>query len=132
MKHQEISGEKGVFSFNPMQAINWLLQNRNALLVFSSITIRNHFPRYKGEDLENDEQLFCLREVRCKPAMTPSQVKTAFENLCHYGFIELLEFNPKYKRPGLKKIRVLNNPFEEDACLQAQEFVNTHGGGGLY
>ena len=104
-----------VFSVNEMQAMGFLIRNKNALIMLANILICKSYQRYNSIHnviLDENECFFTVRHMYAKPVMSESQKKTALKNLVQYGFIEIVEFASTIRIAGLKRIRIIVNPFD--------------------
>lgn len=104
--------------------MNWIFSNRNALVIMSNIIGKKPFKFYQNyhkvvkdgvsKDLPSDECFFCTKDIKTKPSMTESQIKTALKNLVSHGFIEIIDYDCYAKPAGLKRIKIIINPFDKD------------------
>lgn len=129
MSEQKIQGKKGVFSINPDQAMDWLTRNKNVFTVLSYIILRKNFRRnYLNDDLELDEVYVTFRDLKIQPKLTVSQWRRSLDNLCYYGFIEILEYKPVVMVAKMKKIKILVDIFDPKISRHVKDYINRHGG----
>lgn len=129
VEKREIRGKTGVFSFNPHQAMNWLMTNKNVFTVMCHILLRKNFRKHYlvHIDLPDNEVLISTRDIKTKPLMTDNQINRALDNLCRWGFIELIDFKPIMRVAGMKRILILVDIFDPATKKIVDEYKKMGG-----
>lgn len=116
-------------------SMQWLMENKNALLVISNIKIRNNFHPKKISNyviINNQDIIFGENDIifnleKINSGLNLSQIKLALKNLVKYGFIKTEYLKTYGTKKYLIKIVILNDPFDWDL---AQELKDNYFGGG--
>lgn len=120
-KLENIKEKSGVFSYNPAQAMTWLVQNPICFSLLSYIILKKDRPYYHFPNLilNEDETIICLNNIKFN--LTYAQMNRALNNLENWGFIENLKYKPVFRIKGIKKIKLLVNIFDSEVIKYAEE-----------